>query len=314
MAFKLIFDEAAMENLIPKLSGHPIYAASGGGLFTPGIVDILSEEGISDRWQPGNNLTRQLILGAEACRDVLFYVNQFLDTNTRRRAMNRMAVPVCSMIDIVLQLLTVTNHEEFRKIREYSWPPQDRDTYQKLARRLRKNKNHRSLRKVRNKLAAHLDTNIFTERTTRLNPDDILAPLADCLVLLILSINYPSEFFCWIRPVGRLEDRQHMVVETMYSYPLCVRWITDLEGHVKGVDSMMIAADPRHELQEPIMETVRTYNSLIRAVDSQLSPIYMTPTKDLVPDGGGMYATSSSEGKAVKPGLEKLILAKTSPT
>lgn len=313
MAFKLIFDEAAMENLIPKLSGHPIYAASGGGLFTPGIVDIHGEEEISDRWQPGNDLTRQLVLGAEACRDVLFYVNHFLDPKTRRRAMNRMAVPVCSMIDIVLQLLTVTNHEQSRNIRDYSWPLQDRDTYQKVARRLRKNKNHRSLRRVRNKLAAHLDTDIFTEKTARLNSDDILAPLGDCLVLLMLSINYPSESFCWIRPIGLLEDKQHILVETMYSYPLCVRWIADLEGRVKDVDSMMIAADPRHELQEPIMETVATYNSLLNAVNSDLPPIYTIPTKDLVAEKGGVPATSSSESKAVEPGLQKLILAKRSP-
>ncbi|BBA69302.1 hypothetical protein [Geobacter sulfurreducens] len=314
MAFKLIFDEATMENLIPKLSGHPIYAAPGGGLFTPGIVDILGEEGTSDRWQPGNDLTRQLVLGAEACRDVLFYINQFLDPKTRRRAINRMAVPVCSMIDVVLQLLTVTNHEEARKIRDNSWPPHDRDTYQKVARRLRKNKAHRSIRKVRNKIAAHLDSDIFTDRTTRLTPDDILAPLGDCLILLMLSINYPSEWFCWIRPVGLLEDKQHLVVETMYSYPLCIRWISDLEGHVKDVDSMMIAADPRHELQEPIMETVGTYNSLIKAVNSQLAPIYMIPTKDLLPGERRGPATSYSDGKGVEPSQEELILAKTSPT
>lgn len=295
MAFKLIFDEVAIKLISEKLPGHPIYAGPDGGLFTPGIVDILGEEGISDRWLPGNDHTRQLVLGAEACRDVLFYINQFLEPKTRRRAMNRMAVPICSLIDIVVQLLAVTNNEQSRHIRESSWPLGDRDTYQTVARRLKKKKNHNLLRRVRNKFAAHLDTDVFAERTLRLKPDDILTPLGDCAVLLMLSINYPSEWFHWIRPVGILEDGKRLVVETMYSYPLCVRWIADLEGHVKDFDSMMIAADPRHELQEPIMSAVASYNSMVKAVNSELPPIYTIPTKDLLKDGQGTPATSSGE-------------------
>lgn len=282
MAFRLIFDDAAMNLMAEKLPGHPIYAAPDGNLFAPGIVDILGDEGISDRWLPGNDHTRHLVLGAEACRDVLFYFNQFIDPRTRKRAMNRMAVPICSLMDIVVKLLAITNNEQSRNVRESSWPSADRDTYLTVARRLRKMKNYHSIRRVRNKLAAHLDTDVFVERTLRLKPDDVLAPFGDCVVLLMLSINYPSEWFCWIRPVGILEDRKHVVVETMYSYPLCVRWIADLEGHVKDFDSMMFAADPRHELQEPIMETVASYNNMVRAVNSELPPIYTLPTKDLL--------------------------------
>ncbi|HEX9023038.1 MAG TPA: hypothetical protein VF799_04275 [Geobacteraceae bacterium] len=267
-----------------KLPGHPIYAGPDGNLFAPGIVDILGDEGISDRWLPGNDHTRQLVLGTEACRDVLFYFNQFIDPKTRKRAMNRMAVPICSLMDIVVKLLAIMNNEQSRRVRESTWPSADRDTYLAVARRLRKMKNYNSIRRVRNKLAAHLDTDVFVERTLRLKPDDVLAPLGDSVVLLMLSINYPSEWFCWIRPVGILEDRKHIVVETMYSYPLCVRWIADLEGHVKDFDSMMFAADPRHELREPIMEIVASYNHMVRAVNSELPPIYTIPTEDLLKD------------------------------
>lgn len=292
MAYNLIFDEAAINLIAEKLPGHPIYAGPDGGLFSPGIVDILGEEGMSERWLPGNDHTRQLVLGAEACRDVLFYLNQFLEPKTQRRTMNRMAVPICSLIDVVVKLLSCTNTEQSRDIRESSWPCGDRDTYHTLARRLKKMKNHSSLRRVRNKLAAHLDTDVFVERTLRLKPDDVLAPLGDCVVLLMLSINYPSEWFCWIRPVGLLEDRKHFVVDTMYSYPLCVRWITDLEGHVKDIESMVLAADPRHELQEPIMETVAGYNSMIKAVNSGLPPIYIIPTDELRKGGQGAPTSS----------------------
>jgi len=285
MAFRLVFDDAAMNLMAEKLPGHPIYADPDGDLYAPGIVDILGDEGISDRWLPGNDHTKQLVLGMEACRDVLFYLNQFMDSRTRKRAMNRMAVPICTLMDIVVRLLTITNNEKSRTVRESSWPSSDRDTYLTVARRLKKMKNYKSIRRVRNKLAAHLDADVFVERTLQLKPDDVLAPLGDCVVLLTLSINYPSEWFCWIRPVGILEDRKHLAVETMYSYPLCVRWITDLEGHVKDFDSMIFAADPRHELQEPIMETVASYNNMVKAVKSELPPIYTIPTKDL-PKGG----------------------------
>lgn len=281
MAFRLIFDDAAMNLMAEKLPGQPIYAGPDGDLYAPGIVDILGDEGISDRWLPGNDHTRQLVLGMEACRDVLFYLNQFMDSRSRKRAMNRMAVPICTLMDIVVRLLAITNNEKSRTVRDSSWPSSDRDTYLTVSRRLRKIKNYKSIRRVRNKLAAHLDADVFVERVLQLKPDDVLAPLGDCVVLLMLSINYPSEWFCWIRPVGILEDRKHLTVETMYSYPLCVRWITDLEGHVKDFDSMMFAADPRHELQEPIMEAVASYNSMVRAVNSELPPIYTIPTKDL---------------------------------
>lgn len=286
MAFRLIFDDAAMNLMAEKLPGHPIYAGPDGDLYAPGIVDILGDEGISDRWLPANDHTKQLVLGMEACRDVLFYLNQFMDSRTRKRAMNRMAVPICTLMDIVVRLLAITNNEKSRTVRE-SWPSSDRDTYLTVARRLKKMKNYKSIRRVRNKLAAHLDTDVFVERTLQLKPDDVLAPLGDCVVLLMLSINYPSEWFCWIRPVGILEDRKHLAVETMYSYPLCVRWITDLEGHVKDFDSMIFAADPRHELQEPIMETVASYNNMVNAVKSDLPPIYTIPTKDLLKGGQG---------------------------
>ena len=67
----------------------------------------------------------------------------------------------------------------------------------------------------------------------------------------------------------------------MFSYPLCVRWITDLDGHVKDVGPLMLAADPRHEVQTQIMETVSSYNTMVKAVKSGLPQIYTTPTDEL---------------------------------
>jgi len=292
MVQKLIFDEAAIKLVAAKMQGRPIFMGPGGNLLAPSIVDLLGEEGASDRWQPGNERTRQLVLGGEACRDVLFYLNQFLDPKTRRRSMNRLAVPLCNLMDVVAKLLAELNDKESRQIREFSWPRQDRDTYQELAKRLKNMRFHSPVRHVRNKLAAHLDVASFVERTPRLKEDDVLRPLGDSVVLLMLSLNYPSHWFCWIRPIGVLEDGKHCAVETMFSYPLCVRWITDLDGHVKDVGPLVLAADPRHEVQAQIMETVASYNSMVKAVNSGLPPIYAIPTDELHKADQDVAATS----------------------
>ena len=280
MAYKLVIDEAALKLMSEKLVGHPVYAGTDGGLLTPGIVDILDDEA-SDRWQPGNEHTKQLILGVEACRDILFYLNQFFEPTTRKRAMNRMAVPICSLIDVTRKLLAVTNDQRSRHIRESSWLSSDYETYKTLTKRLKKINGNSPVRRVRNTLAAHLDSNVFVDKKPSLKPDDILVPLGDCIILLMLSINYPSEYFQWIRHVGIYEDEKCLVVETMYSYPICVRWITDFDGYVKDIGSIVLAADPRHELQEQINETVSNYNSMIKAVNSKLLPIYIILTDEL---------------------------------
>ena len=137
MAFKLIIDESTLKLISKKIIGHPIYAGTNGDLLSPGIIDIFSEQS-SDQWQPGNERTKQLILGIEACRDVLFYLNQYLDPKTRRRAMNRMTVPICSLIEVVRELLAVTNDLQSRQIREFSWPMSDYNTYTTITRRLKK--------------------------------------------------------------------------------------------------------------------------------------------------------------------------------
>lgn len=270
MVKKLIFDEAAIKHISEKMRGQPIYMGPGGNLLAPGIVNLLVEEEVLNRWQPSNERTRQLVLGREACRDVLFYLDRFLDPNTRKHSMNRMAVPLCSLMDVVSRLLKELNDKESQLVRNDTWPQQDRITYQKVAKRLRKMRVNSPVRTVRNKLAAHLDGDIFSGSIPRLKPDDVIGPLGDSVVLFMLSMNYPSHWFSWIRPIGVLEDGKHYVVETMYSYPICMQWITDLEGHVKDVGQAVLAADPRHEIQAQIMEIVASYNTMVKTVNSGL--------------------------------------------
>lgn len=276
---KLIFDETAIKFISEKMKGQPIYMGPGGDLLKPGIVDLLGEDEVSDRWQPSNERTRQLVLGREACRDVLFYMDRFIDPVTRKHSMNRMSVPLCSLMDIVAKLIGELNDNKSIMIRKDTWPRQDCLTFQQVSKRLKKMRFDSPVRKVRNKLAAHLDGDVFVENVPKLKPDDVLLPLGDSLVLLTLSMNYPSDWFSWIRPIGILEDGKHCVVETMYSYPICFQWITDLEGHVKDVRQAVLAADPRHEIQTQLMETVASYNIMVKAINSGLPLIKTTEWK-----------------------------------
>jgi hypothetical protein len=150
---RLIFDEEAIKLATEKMQGRPIFGGPGGNLLSPGIVDLLGEEGASDKWQPGDERTTQLVLGGEACRDVLFYVNQFLDPNIRKRAINRLAVPICSLMDVVIKLLSQLKDKQSHQIRESSWPHQDRNTYNLLAKRLKKMSSRSPVRHARNKRA-----------------------------------------------------------------------------------------------------------------------------------------------------------------
>lgn len=279
MTFNLFFDEETLKRMEKKLSGFPVYAGPNGDLLSPGVVDVL-DESIMNQWQPGNEYAELLVLGVAACQDILFYSNQFLEPKTRKRAMYRMSVPICTLIDVVKRLLVITNTSEAHAIR-LSWPIGDQESYKKLSKRLKKMNANSPVRRVRNKLSAHLDADVFVEKIPSLLPDNILEPMADCAILLMLSFNYPSEFSQWIRFIGILEDKKHLAVETMYAYPLCTRWITDLKGHVEDVESMTLAADPRYELQESIMAIISYYNSMIKAVNSTLPEIFMIPSNEL---------------------------------
>jgi hypothetical protein len=74
--------------------------------------------------------------------------------------------------------------------------------------------------------------------------DDVLAVVGDSLLLLLLGSNYPSHKFSWIRSVGSTPDGKFRIVETMFSYPVALRWVTDVDGRVVDVGRLLLAADP----------------------------------------------------------------------
>jgi hypothetical protein len=259
---RLILDEAAMALAVKQLSGRPIFSAPGGGLLEPRIIDIIEEKPNPNGWQPLDEHSRLLLFGTEPCRDIVFHSEKFLNDHERRRTIKAMTIPVCTLMDIVDKLLSLLNSQEARRERE-SWPPDDNASYKDLSRRLRKRHMRGPVRVFRNKLGAHVDEAALLERIPLPSSADLLQAYGDSLLLLLLSTNYPSTFFSWIRPGSDSPGPGLTSVQTMFSYPLCVEWHVDNDGCVKSVGTLTLAADPRHEIRQYIYEGIQAYNQMV---------------------------------------------------
>lgn len=279
---KLIIDEETLKLACSKLGGQPIYSGSDGKFISPGIVDLLANDN-RERWQPGDERSQLLVLGGEACRELIFQAERIKDKNSRNRVIKSMTVPLCSLMDQIHQLMTLLNDEESRTIRS-EWPRHDRQTYKDIGRQFRKKRFNGPVRKVRNKLAAHLDSNVFTDQEIRhFSFEEFLKALGDSLILMNLIVNHPN-IFSWIRWMGSSEKEDFHIVETFFGYPICVRWVTDVEGKVIDVGLLQLADDPRFQIQEYVIQAIKVYNDLVDELGlsrSQVSKIWARPSVDL---------------------------------
>ena len=226
---KLVMDEAAMQLAAEKLGGQPIYDGPGGSMLEPGVVE-LDDEGAAGRWQPADRRTKRLTLGVEAYQDVVFHGERVLAASKNGRALRAMVVPTCNLMDKTDQLLAELNGVEQRAMRN-AWRPNDQTTYREAGRRLRKAHLNGPVRAARDKVGAHLDEDAYEQRIT-VALKEILSAVGDSLILLLLALNHESQSFAWIRSLGASPDGLHLVVETMFSYPIAVRWLTDSDGRV----------------------------------------------------------------------------------
>jgi hypothetical protein len=274
----LVLDESAIALAVSKLDGAPVFAGPGGDLLAPGVIDLVNDESIGERWQPGDERTRLLVLGAEACSEVIFCAERLAGPPMQRRAMKGMVVPVCSLMDVVDALLKSLNDERSR-LRRRDWSAED-ETYVGVARRLRKLRLNGPVRRARNRLGAHLDPDAFDEPALLPGMSELLGALGDALVPLMLAFNHGSQAFAWIRGIAQTVGDGFHVVETMFEYPLCVRWITDEVGRVKDVGLLRLASDPRGPLREEVTKAVAVYNRLATASACGASTIWMRPREE----------------------------------
>ena len=301
---KLVIDESTMEMLASKLSEFPIHAGPDGGLLEPGILDLVDDT-TAGQWQPGDQRTKLVVLGGEACREIVFCSERFKDPSAQKRTLKNLTVPVCSLMDVVVALQASLNDRESRETR-LAWPSTDQNNYLEAGRRLRKTHYQGPVRKVRHKLGAHLDPKVFDEVDVRLKPEQVLAALGDALVVFMLALNHRARAFSWIRPAGSSKDGSRLVVETMFDYPACVRWETDSDGRVLDVSAVVLAADPRHEVQDRIFAGIEAYNFLVRSSGARLPQMWAN-TKDLAE----VLSDAPKSGDPRKP--MEILLAKGTP-
>jgi hypothetical protein len=283
---KLIIDEATMQMLAQKLSSYPIYLGPGGALLEPGIVDLVEGDEPGTRWQPADDQTKLIVLGAEACSEIVFSGERFDDPAVRKRTLKNLTIPVCNLMDSISAVLSAFDDAESRWIRQ-SWPLADQNIYVEARRRLRKVHRNGPVRKVRHTLGAHLDPRLF-HGEAQLRPNDLLQAMGDVLVLFLLVLSHGSRAFSWIRSIGISEDGTRYVVETMCDYPASVRWVTDKDGNVLELAALFLAADPRHEIRRRLLPAIETYNHLIKVAETRLPTIWIKPTSQVHAEERGL--------------------------
>lgn len=265
---KLIVDANAMEMLKLRMSGFQIHMGPDGRMLEPGVVDLLDDHPSRDPWQPLNQRTKQAVLGTEACREILFCAKRLEEQVSRRRTMKNMTLSIWNLMKSVKSLSSSLNDEEWASARR-AWRPEAQQIYRAATKRVNKAVEKGPVTRIRHQLVAHLDPEIF-QNAPALKWNDILEALGDALVVFILVLDHPSRAFSWIREVGASVDRSQVFVETMFEYPVCVRWITDNDGRIIDIDTIVLAADPRFEIQGPLLAAVDLYNALVRSTGTRL--------------------------------------------
>lgn len=275
---KLILDDHALKIAMDRLTGQPIFSAADGSLLKPGVIDLIDGGGPESPWQPSNDLARGIVLGAEACKEIVFQAERIREPHRRGRVLKDMCIPVCSLMDVLQSLMHGFNKPDWCLARE-AWPKHDQDAYLIIGRRLRRTHMTGPVRKVRHALGAHLDLKA-AHGGLRIPTDDLLGALGDSLIVLMLMLHHPGAFR-WIRPIATVESESVRIVDTMDSYPLCLRWITDMHGRVKDVGNVRLADDPLHELEPHVVEATESYNMMVRELRSSLRTISFIPTSEL---------------------------------
>jgi len=272
-----------------------------GSLLKPGVIDLVNDDENTGRWQPGDRRTTLVVLGAEACREIVFSSERFDEQAARKRILKNLTVPVSSLMDVILELHASLNDHESRSTRS-TWSAADQETFTKTARRLKKVHSRGPVRRIRHTLGAHLDPDIFSDNKQPLRWEDVLLAMGNALVLFGLSLNHRARAFSWIRGVGSSKDGSQLFVETMVDYPGCVRWITDTDGRAVDFATVTLAADPRLAVQEQIHAAICAYNSMIPAAGAQLPPIrWKAPIKP-------------KAGDTNEPFMSDFLLARKTPT
>ncbi len=264
------FAKVAFDNQTPI----PIFMPNGRFL-EPRVVDAIeSTSHPSGEWHPNSHRTRLLLACAHACKDIATCARSIDAENPwkERRAVALLATPLISLCDHAKDLYAALGPE---KEARRSWPKADQDLLREAGRRLKRHQDG-PLRTLRNKRTAHHDLDVLRLEAERLPAlqDLILPPLADNLLVLLLSFNY-RRVFTWTRkPVDAEPDE----IEIMTEYPLAIRAKLDAGGAIRSLGAQSnLAEDPRGPLRQVVLDLFPVYNFLASKADPAHRTIFWRP-------------------------------------
>src|SRR5688572_3680654 len=115
---KPVFEEATFQKLVDEISNFPIQAGPNGNLIDPGIRDLLADESTKTcPWEPADRRTSLLVMGTEACREVTYAAEALAKLGVTKRAVKNLAIPVCNLMDVAVELQRELNDEEAKRAR-----------------------------------------------------------------------------------------------------------------------------------------------------------------------------------------------------
>lgn len=271
---KIIIDEDAMKLAHSKLINQPIYSQLSRDCLNSKVIDILDHENTQGKWQPGNKEAQFLLLCVEACKAIVFQAQLFKNEEFRDRSIRAMTVPLCSLMDETHKLTNSLDKDEESRKERRQWSPDNQKTYKNIGKKFRKKRISGPVREIRNKVAAHLDREIIN-RKYQLALEDFLFALGDTLILLMLSTNHRNKF-SWIRWISSSQDNTIHIVETLFEYPLCVRWTTNSEGKPVDVGYPQLVDDPQKYVRDQVAEAIKIFNEMVTISQSSVPTIWVS--------------------------------------
>jgi len=260
--FRLLPSDAYMTLALEK--DLPVQAcaffAEGGDFLDPGLRDVFEDPREQEaKWYPNSAKTTMLVACLHVCKDLLA-IGKGIDAQAPwadRRQVAHFATPLVSLCDKAKELYAALGREQAVRA---SWPQADHDLYIQTGRQLKKHRES-PLRVLRNTSTAHVRDEILhsTASPISVTPQQILPPMKDSLVFLILALNY-ERIYTWVR---RPADADTDEAEIMTEYPMAIRVKLNADRSIKEVARRStIATDPREYAREIILRSIELHNRL----------------------------------------------------
>ncbi len=199
-----------------------------------------------ETWFPSSPESAELIACAEACRNLQRLLGGVGPVDAR--GLMLVVPPTFELLRHALKL-----HGLVGRAPRTEWPPPDLARFRDLSRKLRKHE--QALHAIRNKRAAHHDTEYFGSRRKIDAPSAglLLPAIRDALVLLVLALNH-TDVFQWSRFPSRERPDE---VEICRDHFVTTARIDPASNEIREIVKVTLSVDPRHEVCHEFMATLR---------------------------------------------------------